>query len=112
MSKYRAFSQEFKQEVIERMRGCPNITELGRELGIARQILYRWKDQATGSSKARVRTKDSRAELRAEVARLKGALADKVLEVSFFKGALQKIEERRRQSSSAGDRASTSKSEK
>jgi hypothetical protein len=46
------------------------------------------------------------------VAKLKQALAEKVLEVDFLQGALHKIEERRRQSGRAGAQASTTRSGK
>jgi hypothetical protein len=39
-------------------------------------------------------------------------LADKTLELDFFKGALQKIEARRQQSEGSGEKASTTKSGK
>jgi hypothetical protein len=47
-----------------------------------------------------------------EISQLKRLLAEKVQEVDFFKGALQKVEARRRQSENAGARASTTKSGK
>jgi hypothetical protein len=47
-------------------------------------------------------------ELRKQVRDLKRLLAEKTLEVDFFKGALQKVAARRQQS--AGARASTTKS--
>jgi len=37
-------------------------------------------------------------------------LAEKTLEVDFFRSALQKVEARRQQSSRTGEKASTSKS--
>ena len=50
--------------------------------------------------------------LEREVRRLKGALADKTLEVDFFKGALQKVAARRQRSDVSGGAASTTKSGK
>ena len=50
--------------------------------------------------------------LRKENSQLKRALADKTLELDFFKGALQKVEARRRSSEIAGEKASTTKSKK
>ena len=41
--------------------------------------------------------------------RLKQALADKTLELDFFKGALQKVEARRQSSTQPGGTASTTK---
>ena len=51
-------------------------------------------------------------ELRVQVAQLKRLVADKTLEADFFKGALQKVEARRRSSGGSGGMASTTKSEK
>jgi hypothetical protein len=52
------------------------------------------------------------AALKKEVVELKVALADKALEVDFFRGALQRVEDRRRRSESNGDTASTTTSQK
>ena len=51
-------------------------------------------------------------ELRKEIRDLKRVVADKTLEVDFFKGALQKVEARRQKDSSSGETASTTRSEK
>jgi len=50
--------------------------------------------------------------LRKEVSQLKRALAEKTLELDFFKGALQKVEARRQQKDGSGAKASTTKSGK
>jgi hypothetical protein len=52
------------------------------------------------------------ATLRKEVNQLKRLLAEKTVEVDFFKGALQKIEARRQRSGNSGETASTTRSEK
>jgi len=43
---------------------------------------------------------------------LKQLLAEKTLEVDFFRGALQKIEARRQRNSGSGEMTSTTRSEK
>ena len=48
--------------------------------------------------------------LRKEVSQLKRLLAEKTLEVDFFKGALQKVAARRQQHGITGGKASTTKS--
>jgi len=48
-------------------------------------------------------------ELRKEIRDLKRVLAEKALEVDFFKGALQKVAARRRSGSGSGGTASTTK---
>ena len=50
--------------------------------------------------------------LRKEVNQLKRLLADKAVEVDFFRGALQKVEARRQRSGNSGEKASTTKSGK
>jgi hypothetical protein len=55
---------------------------------------------------------DMEATLRKEIQDLKGRLADKVREVDFFRGALQKVEARRRQAGLAGEKVSTTKSKR
>ena len=109
------YSKEFKQAAIERMGSCGHIVALAAELGVARRQLYRWRDESDpeesavdvlGPKEARTST------LRKEVNHLKRVLAEKTLEVDFFKSALQKVEARRQQSRESGAQASTSKSRK
>ena len=50
--------------------------------------------------------------LRKEVSLLKRLLAEKTLEVDFFRGALQKVEARRQKGGTSGEKASTTKSKK
>jgi hypothetical protein len=47
-----------------------------------------------------------------EVNRVKRLLADKTLELDFFRGALQKVEARRRRSGLVGEKAYTTKFKK
>lgn len=99
---------------VERMKTCESVTELARELGVRPRCLYKWRaklDQLeSGEESARASTHEG--SYRKQVLRLKQLLAEKTLEVDFFKGALQKIEARRRKNDASGETASTSKSEK
>jgi transposase-like protein len=98
---------------VERLKQSENIVALAKELGIHRRMLYRWRDQLEPVAKKEVSPPQSgEARLRHEVHQLKRALADKTLEVDFFKGALQKIEARRQQQDITGAKASTTKSGK
>ena len=103
----------FKRMVAERMKRCDNILALSAELGMHRRLMYKWRDQFDAAEKGQelppLNSRESA--LRNEVNRLKRVLAEKTLEVDFFKGALQKIEARRQNSSGSGAKASTSKSE-
>ena len=109
----RRHSDEFRRMCVERLKQSENIVELAKELGVHRRLLYRWRDQLDPVAKGKSPPSQSREDtLREEVSRLKRALADKTLEIDFFKGALQKIEARRQQQDGAGAKASTTKSGK
>src|SRR5689334_10925978 len=98
---------------VERLKQSDNIVELAKELGIHRRMLYRWRDQLEPvANKEGSSPQSPEAKLRHEVNQLKRALAEKTLEVDFFKGALQKIEVRRQQQDVTGAKASTTKSGK
>jgi len=98
----------FRQMALERMKTCASVSALAEELGVDRTVLYHWQRQKEagheGTPTSAVR------ELRKEVRDLKRVLAEKTLEVDFFKGALQKIEARRRSNSNSGAKASTTES--
>ena len=96
------------------MKQCDDIVALSKELNIHRRLLYRWRDQLDPVEKSEwPPPQNSReATLRKEVSRLKRVLADKTLELDFFKGALQKVEARRQQKDGSGAKASTTKSGK
>jgi transposase-like protein len=108
------YPKEFRRMAVERLKTCDNIVALSKELGVHRRLLYKWRDQfapfeesaepATGSS--------PQATLRRKLHQLKRVLVDKTLEVDFFKGALHKVEARRRRTGSSGAKASTTKSKK
>ena len=118
MAKWRRHSVEFKKKAVERMRKCDNIEALARELKIERKLLYTWKWQFEGRPEPRHANLSESAEqrkeskLREENQRLKEALADKSLELDFFKGALRRIKEGRRNSTVSGAPASTPKSKR
>jgi transposase len=99
---------------VERMRTSEDVGKLAQELGVTRRCLYKWRAKLDllepGEESARASTHEG--SYRKQVQQLKRLLAEKTLEVDFFKGALQKIEARRRKSDASGETASTSKSEK
>jgi transposase-like protein len=98
---------------VERMKQCNDIGALAKELAIHRRMLYRWRDQLAPAEKSEGSPQNLReATLRKKVDQLQRALAEKTLEVDFFKGALQKIEARRQQQDVTGAKASTTKSGK
>ena len=116
MAKWRRHKREFKRQVVERMKTCDNIQALASELDLERKLLYTWKYQFEGRPGPRhasyVETPEEAVErkLRQEIAQLKQVLADRALEIDFFKGALRRIEEGRQQKSTIGVPASMPKS--
>jgi transposase len=102
----------FRKMAVERMKRCENIVALSEELGVSRRLLYRWRYQLDPVDGGHEPPPESPREstLRKENHQLKRALANKTLEVDFFKGALQKVEARRQKSGDSGARASTTRS--
>ena len=124
IGKWRKYPPEVRQQALERMKACDNISELARELGIRRKWLYKWSEQerdaatrpgsAAGqatSDRAESGSSNQEAKLRKQVQELESKVARQSLEIDFFKGALQRIEQRRRNREATTAPASTSKSE-
>jgi len=105
------YGRAFRQRAVERMRCCESIKELAQELGVHRSVLYQWRDQLAPQDRAEWQGREgAEGRLERENRELKQALAEKTLEVDFFRGALQKIAARRQGNSKAGETASTTKS--
>jgi transposase-like protein len=105
------FPKAFRQMAVDRLNQCDNIGELAKELGIHRRLLYAWREKLEPLERGEGPPATSReATLRKEISHLKRVLAEKVLEVDFFKGALQHVEARRQRSGTTGTRASTPRS--
>ena len=116
VAKWRRHSLEFKRQAVEKMKTCENIHELARELKVERKLLYTWRYQFEGRPEPRHANLSQSAEERKdkqhreEVAKLKTALAEKVLENDFFRDALQRVQERRQPNTGSGGTASTTPS--
>ena len=108
---YRKYTKAFKQMAVDRMMGSENIETVGRALGVPPRLLYYWRDQLVVSADPNSPSEREKR-LRNENSKLKRALADKTLQIDFFRGALQKIEARRQRNDESGAKASTTKSEK
>src|SRR5579872_6062528 len=102
------------------MKLADNIVELARELGVRRPLLYQWEAAAEGRGRGRkkkgggqqpnrsVSNSGTReAALSEEVRWLREALAKKVKEADFFRGALQRVEVLRQSSGGYGGTGST-----
>jgi transposase-like protein len=111
----RRYREEYKREVVRRMGECKNIEGLGRELGLDVKMMYQWKWKQEGRPTRQPPALTTQAAklgdletLRRENAQLKRLLAEKALEVDFFKGALQQVEARRPGRGDPGETPSTS----
>ena len=104
----RRHTKEFRAKAVEQMKSGDNIVALARELDVHRRLLYQWREEQERLDGGGYMPAGS---LEEKVRELQQALAEKTLELDFFKGALQKVEARRRNSSIAGEKASTTKSE-
>jgi hypothetical protein len=107
------YPRKFQRLAVEQMRICEDVNELAKELGVTRRCLYKWraKFDLLGPGEESVRPSKHEASYRRQVRKLERLLAEKTLEVDFFKGALQKIEARRQKSDASGEMASTTRSE-
>lgn len=102
------FPKAFRQLAVDRLNQCENIVDLAKELGISRRLLYTWREKLTPMEAGQPPPESPReVTLRKELGQLKRVLAEKVLEVDFFKGALQHIEAQRQPSDDAGAQGST-----
>ena len=106
------YPEDFRRMAVERFTKCENIEWLAKELGVPRQTLYRWHKESeraeVGEEQPTEKSRESR--LRREISDLKRLFAEKALEVDFFRGDLQRVEARHRESSGSGEQASTTTS--
>ncbi len=113
MAKWERKKPEFKQQALQRMEETKNIGLLAKELGISVRTLYRWRDRQLGREKKKVREPEPREKkLEGKIQQLKQSLANRTLEVDFFKSALQRVKARRQPHTATGGEASTTKSGK
>jgi len=106
MRRKRFYTEEFRRLAVARMQGCHNISALAKELDVPRRLLYRWQMRMQGPV-APIAPRYPGVE--DENRQLKQLLAERTLEVDFFKGALQKIAARRQADGGTGETASTTK---
>ena len=108
------YTNEFRHMCVERMTQCDDIVALSKELdNSSAAVVPLTRSNRPPDKREWPPPHNSReATLRKEVSQLKRVLAEKTLELDFFKGALQKVEARRQQSGGSGAKASTTKSGK
>jgi transposase-like protein len=110
-------SDELHSKAVARVLNGERVAVVAQELDVHKRLLRAWvaaARKAAGSqpAKAAVGQRARKERLQRENEQLKRALADKTLELDFFKGALQKVEARRQPHGKAGGTASTTKSGK
>ena len=110
VGKWERKTPEFKKQALERMEQAKNLGLLAKELGISVRTLYRWKDIQLGRPKKIREPVPREQKLEDEIQRLKQSLANRALEVDFFKGALQRVKGRRQPNTATGEEASTTTS--
>ena len=105
---------EVRLWAVEQLRAGAPIGEVARRIGASVRELYRWKKNPLhpDSKQNPVENPPAAVSLYQELQQVKQALAEKVLELDFLKGALQRIEARRQKSGSSGETTSTEKSKK
>ena len=124
----RSFSRAFKLDVVRRMEAGENIAALSREVGVKREVLYRWRDAFRLGGEAALRLKgrptkveaavmrlargvagkaDDLAEARWQIDQLQRKVGQQQLDLDFFKAALRRIEASPRPKSGPGATASS-----
>ena len=110
------YSMRFRQRVVERMLLEKNISQLSRELGLDRSMMYIWKRKLEKRAYGNVRSGEVNVrdrqvqELQAKIAGLEGVIGRQALELDFFESALRRIRETAPQSGDDGESTSTPRS--
>jgi transposase-like protein len=102
--KYAKYSKEFRESSLRRLALTANVTELCRELGISRQLLYLWRETEQREQQKQAQGAEQR--LRQENAQLKKALVKKTLEADFLKAACEKVGALHQTGTGSGETAS------
>ena len=118
MKKNRVFSAKFKAEAVRRMQSGESPSALARSLQLRRKLLYEWRNavlagrplRRAGRPKQRPDAGSGPENAAARVKELEQLVGQLTLENRFFKGALRRIQELRRQNDGTGAAASSRKS--
>lgn len=103
------YSEEFREAAVGRMRAGTDVRQLGRELKIARSVLYSWRQRAEAGSRYESEEKKKDREiavLQAQVGELEAVVGRKSLEVDFLESALRRVGAKIPTSNNAGKRTS------
>lgn len=102
------YTVEFKEAAVRRMEAGENASELARELSVRRKLLYYWRSQVRQGRKMNVlgprrnRQVVVAATEQDRIAELERLVGRQQLELSFFRGALRRVEALTQQPSGAG----------
>jgi transposase-like protein len=89
--KYAKYTDEFRRQAVAQMKESKNIRGLAKKLGINHRFLYDWRERAAELRDQRSPANRQQRKQESEINQLKQLLAEKTLELDFFKGALQKV---------------------
>jgi transposase-like protein len=119
----RVFSSELKKAAVERVKGGEKVAALASELGVHRQLIYKWIDADLGGLLGRRRGRPTRAQALAraakgdaleqaqrKIAELERKVGQQAVDLDFFRGALRRIEAPRQASDAPGVTGSSPRS--
>lgn len=108
------FPLEVRLWAVEQVRAGVPAREVAKQIGAHPSQLHRWKKNPVHPHSKRKQVENPPAAVSPyeELQQVKQALAEKVLELDFLKGALRRIEARRQKSASSGETTSTEKSKR
>lgn len=115
----RQFTREFKLMAIRRMDSAGDVSALAAELGIRRELLYKWRTlhEAGGAEALRssgrprpVLGEPGALSAERRIAELERKLGEQAMLIDFFKGALRRIEASRQGTDDPGAPASSPRS--
>jgi transposase-like protein len=121
--KVRVFDREMKIDTVKRMLRGENISALMRELGIARAVLYRWKNQYredgsqafrrrrgrppnSAPAKVQAKTAGELAAAKQRLVEMERKIGQQQLELDFFRQALRQVAADRAAMNGRGAKAS------
>jgi len=125
-TKNRVFSQEFKQNVAQRILNGESVSALYHELQIRRNVLYRWRDayrkegaaglqrppgRPPGIPSAPRPKSDPEKAAAQRIAELERKIGQQSLDLDFLRRAFKRVKESRRRNTADGATASTERSE-
>jgi transposase len=118
----KVFSRELKLVAVRRLEAGENVAALGRELGVARQLIYTWRKRFLSGGAEALQGKGrphtvplgsvvvAPASTQARVLELERTIGRQQVDLDFFQRALRHIEGRRQPSVGPGATASTKSS--